>query len=81
MCPLGARTAMDGDLAFRLAELRGQISDLGGAIRQLQRAGLDSASAQLLITRKRAELDRLMNLGSRAVSMPATHATSEVSGR
>ena len=55
---------MDGDLAFRLAELRGQISDLGGAIRQLQRSGLDSASAQLLITRKRAELECLMNLRS-----------------
>ena len=37
---------MDGDLAFKLAELGGQISDLGGAIRQLQRSGLDSASAQ-----------------------------------
>jgi hypothetical protein len=72
---------MDGDLAFRLAELRGQISDLGGAIRQLQRAGLDSASAQLLITRKRAELERLMNPPSGAFVMPATHATSEVSGR
>jgi hypothetical protein len=72
---------MDGDLAFRLAELRGQISDLGGAIRQLQRAGLDNASAQLLITRKRSELECLMNLGSRAVIMPATHSTSDVSGQ
>ena len=70
---------MDGDLAFRLAELRGQISDLGGAIRQLQRSGLDSASAQLLITRKRAELECLMNLRSGAVTMPAAHSTSEIS--
>jgi hypothetical protein len=72
---------MDGDLAFRLAELRGQISDLGGAIRQLQRSGLDSASAQLLITRKRAELECLMKVRTAAVMMPATHSTSEVSGR
>jgi hypothetical protein len=70
---------MDGDLAFRLAELRGQISDLGGAIRQLQRSGLDSASAQLLITRKRAELECLMNLRNEAVSMPATYSATEVS--
>ena len=68
---------MDGDPAFRLAELRGQISDLGGAIRQLQRSGLDSASAQLLITRKRAELECLMNLRSGAVTMPATYSVTE----
>ena len=71
---------MDGDLAFRLAELRGQISDLGGAIRQLQRSGLDSASAQLLITRKRAELESLTNLRRGASTMPAPHSASEVSG-
>jgi hypothetical protein len=70
---------MDGDLAFRLAELRGQISDLGGAIRQLQRSGLGSASAQLLITRKRAELECLINVRSGAVTMPAAHSTSEIS--
>ena len=44
---------MDTDLVFKLAELRGQIAELGSSIRQLQKAGLDSASAQLLITRKR----------------------------
>ena len=70
---------MDGDLAFRLAELRGQISDLGGAIRQLQLSGLDSASAQLLITRKRAELECLMSLRSGADIRPATHSASEIS--
>jgi hypothetical protein len=52
---------MDTDLAFKLAELRGQIAELGSSIRQLQNAGLDSASAQLLITRKRGELECLMN--------------------
>jgi len=50
---------MDGDLAYRLAELRGQIGELGSAIRQLQRAGLDSASSQLLLSRKRGELEYL----------------------
>jgi hypothetical protein len=79
MQAFGERTAMDGDLAFRLAELRGHISDLGGAIRQLQRSGLDSASAQLLITRKRAELECLMNLRSGTGTRPATHSASEVS--
>jgi hypothetical protein len=54
---------MDTDLVFKLAELRGQIAELGSSIRQLQKAGLDSASAQLLITRKRGELERLMNSG------------------
>jgi hypothetical protein len=44
--------------------LRGEIAELGGAIRQLQRSGLDSASAQLLITRKHAELECLMNRGT-----------------
>jgi hypothetical protein len=33
--------------------LRAEIGELGGAIRQLQRSGLDSATAQILITRKR----------------------------
>ena len=36
---------METDLAFKLAELRGQIAELGSFIRQLQEAGLDSASA------------------------------------
>jgi hypothetical protein len=63
---------MDTDLAFKLAELRGQIAELGSSIRQLQKAGMDSASAQLLITRKRAELEHLMNSnGATATRQPA----------
>ena len=71
---------MDRDLAFKLAELRGQISDLGGAIRQLQRSGLDSASAQLLISWKRAELERLLSPRNSATTSSATHVPSQVPG-
>jgi hypothetical protein len=52
---------MDGDLVWKLAEPRGQIAELGSAIRQLRQAGMDSAAAQLLITRRRAELERLID--------------------
>lgn len=38
----------------------GQIVELGGAIRQLRQAGMDSAAGPLPITRKRAELEGLM---------------------
>jgi hypothetical protein len=46
--------------AFRVLKLRAEILELGSAIRQLQRAGLDDAAAQLLIARKRAMLDHLV---------------------
>jgi hypothetical protein len=49
----------------KIEQLRGQLVDLGSAIRQLQQSGLDSASAQLLISRKRAELEDLMNQARR----------------
>jgi len=41
--------------------LRAEIGELGGAIRQLRRSGMDSAAAELHITRKRAELESLLN--------------------
>jgi hypothetical protein len=43
----------DEPVTLEILRLRGEIAELGGAIRQLQRSGLDSAAAQLLITRKR----------------------------
>jgi hypothetical protein len=46
--------------AYRILKLRAEILELGSAIRQLQRAGLDDAAAQLLIARKRALLDHLV---------------------
>ena len=62
---------MDTDLAFKLAKLRGQIAELGRSMRQLRKAGLDSASAQLLIARNRGELERLMNSGGVTTTPPA----------
>jgi hypothetical protein len=43
-----------------LLGLRGEIAELSGMIRQLQQSGIDSATAQLLISRKRVELEYLM---------------------
>ena len=51
----------DEPLSWKIERLRGQLVDLGSAVRQLQQSGLDSASAQLLITRKRAELEDLLS--------------------
>jgi hypothetical protein len=59
---------MDDEFAWKLADLRGQIAELGSAIRQLRQAGMDSAPAQLLITRKRAELEGLVVSGNRGKS-------------
>jgi hypothetical protein len=46
--------------AYRILKLRAEILELGSAIHQLQRAGLDDAAAQLLIARKRAQLETLV---------------------
>jgi hypothetical protein len=51
----------DEPLQWKIATLRGQLVDLGSAIRQLNQSGLDSATAQLLLSRKRAQLDDLMD--------------------
>ncbi|MDA9433897.1 hypothetical protein [Bradyrhizobium sp. CCBAU 51627] len=48
---------------YRILKLRAEILELGSAIRQLQREGLDDAAAQLLIARKRAQLDLLVRTG------------------
>ncbi|MBO4225304.1 hypothetical protein GRB70_23155 [Bradyrhizobium neotropicale] len=49
----------DDRLPLRILELRAQIAELSGTIRQLQRSGLDDAAPRLLISRKRAELEDL----------------------
>jgi hypothetical protein len=51
----------DQPLPWKIAALRGQLVELGSAIRQLNQSGLDSATAQLLLSRKRAELEDLIN--------------------
>jgi hypothetical protein len=55
----------DDPLTWKIAELRGQLLELGSAVRQLNKSGLDSAAAQLLLVRKRAELEDLMKLAKR----------------
>lgn len=56
---------MEGDPdTYRILKLRAEILELGSAIRQLQREGLDHAAAQLLIARKRAQLDHLVKKDS-----------------
>lgn len=57
---------------YRIPKLRTEILELGSAIRQLQREGLDDAAAQLLIARKRAQLDHLMKTGSAPSSLNIT---------
>ena len=45
--------------------LRRQIVELQAVARQLDQAGLGSARAQLLLSRKRAELEDFINRGQR----------------
>ena len=50
----------DEPLPWRMARLRGEILELRSAVHQLNRAGLGNAAAQLLLHRKCAELEALM---------------------
>ena len=50
-------------LDWKIQTLRGQLVELGSAVRQLNQSGLDSATAQLLLSRKRAELEDLIRRG------------------
>ena len=54
---------------YRILRLRAELLELGSAIRQLQRAGLDDAAAQLLIARKRAQLEHLVKTNSARSSL------------
>jgi hypothetical protein len=51
---------VDEPCPLKILRLRAEIGELGGAIRQLRRSGMDSAAAELLVTRKRAELEGLL---------------------
>jgi len=48
---------------LKVSRLREQLLELGAIVRQLNQAGLDSAAAQLLLSRKRAELEDAMTRG------------------
>jgi hypothetical protein len=41
------------DDVLEILKLRAELVKLGSAVRQLRQAGLDNATAQLLLTRKR----------------------------
>jgi hypothetical protein len=43
--------------------MRRELAELGSVARRLDQSGLDSARAQLLLVRKRAELEDLINRG------------------
>jgi hypothetical protein len=48
-----------------LQALRRQIAELGSVTRRLNQSGLDSARAQLLLARKRAELEDFIDRDQR----------------
>jgi hypothetical protein len=54
------RDDREGPLDWKIQTLRGQLVELGSAVRQLNQSGLDSATAQLLLSRKRAEQEDLI---------------------
>jgi hypothetical protein len=57
---------------LRIITLRAQIAELGAAIRLLRQAGMDNAAAELLLVRKRAELDGMLWQGRNVRSDPPT---------
>jgi hypothetical protein len=65
---------VDDPVPLKILKLRAEICELGGAIRQLQRSGMDSAAAQLLITRKRGELEWLISNGLTRTAETTRHS-------
>ena len=47
----------------KIHDLRGELAVLGLLIRRLDQSGLDNARAQLVLSRKRAELEDLIKRG------------------
>ena len=47
-------------LDWKIQTLRVQLVELGSAIQQLNQSGFDNAIAQLLLSRKRAEMEDLI---------------------
>ena len=54
--------------SLKISRLRGQLRELGAVVRQLNQTGSDSAAAQLLLSRKRAELEDALRTGGCDVS-------------
>jgi cell division septum initiation protein DivIVA len=51
------------DSERKIQNLRRRLAELGSTVRQLNQSGLDNATAQLLLSRKRAELEDLIKRG------------------
>jgi len=49
------------DDELEILRVRAQLLEVGSTVRQLRQAALDGAAAELLISRKRAELEDLMS--------------------
>ena len=56
-------TPDDAPLESKIQTLRGQLVELASTIRKLDQSGLGSARAQLVLSRKRAELEDLIKRG------------------
>jgi hypothetical protein len=51
----------DDPSGYEILKLRAEILELGAAVRQLRQAGMHDAVPQLLLCRKRADLESLMS--------------------
>jgi hypothetical protein len=52
---------MDDPDEYKILKLRAEIHELGSVIRQFRQAAIHDAATQLLLCRKRADLECLMN--------------------
>ena len=61
--------------------LRRRITELDQLVRQLNQSGLDNARAQLLLARKRAELEDFINRGQRCQDRSTGTTTTRITRR
>ena len=61
--------------------LRRRIGELDQLARQLDQSGLDNARAQLLLSRKRAELEDFINRGQRCQDRSDGTTTTRITRR
>ena len=61
----------DDPVESKIQTLRGQLVELASTIRKLDQSGLGSARAQLVLSRKRAELEDLIKRGRSDAVRPA----------